>query len=100
MKGFAELAKERMDALGMDQKTLSEKSGIPASSLNRYLNGTKPRIDIITRVADALGVEPSYFIDDVKPLIEPYQEVVNVVGRSKTALTPEEKRKIIEMLLS
>lgn len=100
MKGFAELAKDRMCALKMDQKTLSEKSGIPASSLNRYLNGTRPRIDIIIRVSNALGVDPSYFMEDVKPIIEPYKEVVEVVGRSKSALTPEEKRRIIEMLLN
>ena len=89
-----------MQELGWDQKTLAEKACIPTSSLNRYLNTTEPRIDTILRAARALGVEPSYFTENVAVAMKPYDEVVSVVGRSKKALTAEEKTRIIQMLIS
>lgn len=89
-----------MQELGWDQKTLSDKAGIPASSLSRYLTVTEPRIDTIFRAAKALGVEPSYFTENVAVAMKPYDEVVSVVGRSKRALTAEEKTRIIQMLIS
>ena len=100
MTKFGERANARMRELGWDQKTLSDKSGIPASSLNRYISTTEPRIDTVFRAAEALGVEPSYFTESVALAMKPYDEVVSVVGRSKKALTAEEKTRIIQMLIS
>lgn len=100
MTAFANKAKERMAELNMSQKTLAEKCGIPASSLNRYLTTTEPRIDIVINVSKALGVEPNYFYETIKPSMDPYNEALSVVGRTKNALTPEEKAKIVEMLFS
>lgn len=100
MTKFGERANARMRELGWDQKTLSDKSGIPASSLNRYISTTEPRIDTVFRAAEALGVEPSYFTESVAVAMKPYDEVVSVVGRSKKALTAEEKTRIIQMLIS
>lgn len=100
MTKFGERANARMRELGWDQKTLSDKSGIPASSLNRYISTTEPRIDTVFRAAEALGVEPSYFTENVALAMKPYDEVVSVVGRSKKALTAEEKTRIIQMLIS
>ena len=100
MTKFGEKATARMKELGWDQKTLAEKAGIPASSLNRYISTTEPRIDTVFRAAEALGVEPSYFTENVALAMKPYDEVVSVVGRSKKALTAEEKTRIIQMLIS
>ena len=100
MTKFGERANARMRELGWDQKTLSEKSGIPASSLNRYISTTEPRIDTVFRAAEALGVEPSYFTESVAMSMDPYQEIVSVVGRSRKALTPEQKTEIVKMLFS
>ena len=100
MTKFGERANTRMRELGLYQKTLSDKSGIPASSLNRYISTTEPRIDTVFRAAEALGVEPSYFTESVALAMKPYDEVVSVVGRSKKALTAEEKTRIIQMLIS
>ncbi len=100
MTKFGERATARMQELGWGQKTLAEKAGIPTSSLNRYITVTEPRIDTVFRAAKALGVEPSYFTENVAVAMKPYDEVVSVVGRSKKALTPEEKTRIIQMLIS
>lgn len=98
MTKFGQKTTARMKELGWDQKTLSDKSGVPASSLNRYISTTEPRIDIVFRVAKALGVEPSYFMDNVIAAMDPYQETISVVGRSRKALTPEQKTEIIKLL--
>lgn len=100
MTKFGEKASARMKELGWDQKTLAEKAGIPASSLNRYISTTEPRIDTVFRVAEALGVEPSYFTENVATAMDPYQETISVVGRSRKALTPEQKTEIVKMLFS
>lgn len=100
MTKFGERATARMTELGWDQKTLAGKAGVPASSLNRYISTTEPRIDTVFRVAEALGVEPSYFTDNVATAMEPYDEVISVVGRCKGGLSPEQKRRIIEILIA
>lgn len=76
MTKFGERATARVQELGWDQKTLAEKAGIPTSSLNRYITVTEPRIDTVFRAAKALGVEPSYFIENVAVAMKPYDEVV------------------------
>ena len=100
MTKFGERATARMKELGWDQKTLSEKSGIPASSLNRYISITEPRIDTVFRAAEALGVEPSYFTESVATTMDSYQEIISVVGRSRKALTDKQKMEIIKLLFS
>ena len=99
MTKFGQKADARMKALGWGQKTLAEKSGIPASSLNRYISTTEPRMDIVLRVSEALGVDPTYFTEAATTAIEPYDEVVSVVGRCKGGLSAEQKRRIIEILI-
>ena len=99
MTHFGQKATSRMKELGWDQKTLAEKSGVPASSLNRYISTTEPRMDIVLRVSEALGVEPTYFTEATAKAIEPYDEVISVVGRCKGGLSAEQKRRIIEILI-
>ena len=100
MTKFGEKVTARMMDLSWDQKTLAKKSGVPASSLNRYISTTEPRIDTVFRVAEALGVEPSYFTESVATAMDPYRETMEVVGRSRKKLTPEQKTEIIKMLFS
>lgn len=100
MTKFGEKATARMKELGWDQKTLALKANVPASSLNRYISTTEPRIDTVFRVAEALGVEPSYFTENIAVAMDPYHETIEVVGRSRKKLTPEQKTEIIKMLFS
>ena len=99
MTKFGQKADARMKELGWDQKTLAEKSGVPASSLNRYISTNEPRMDIVVRVSEALGVEPTYFTEATAKSIEPYDEVISVIGRCKGGLSAEQKTRIIEILI-
>ena len=97
MTKFGKRAETRMNELGWDQKTLARESGVPASSLNRYISTTEPRMDIVMKVSKALGVEPTYFSEATAEAIKPYDEVISVVGRCKGGLSAEQKRRIIEI---
>lgn len=90
-----------MAELKMTQKQLSSMTGIAESSLCRYLEGTEPRIDIVLNVANALGVEPSYFFtkEEIKQ-IDPYEQSVQIIGRNKNVLSDEQKTALIKIILS
>ena len=100
MTKFGERVVQRMEQLGWDQKTLAEQANIPTSSLNRYIATREPRIDTVIRVAEALGVQPSYFTENFTAAMDPYQETISIVGRSRKALTPEQKTEIVKMLFA
>ncbi len=100
MTKFGEKVVKRMEELHMDQKTLARLALVPTSSLNRYILTVEPRIDVIVRVAKALGVEPSYFTDSFADAMGTYDELVSVVTRSRKKLSIEEKNKIIAMILA
>ena len=99
MTEFGQKVDARMKQLHWDQKTLSEKSGVPASSLNRYISTNEPRMDVVLRVAEALGVDPTYFTNTVATISEPYDEIISVIGRCRNGLSAEQKRHIIEILI-
>ncbi len=99
MTKFGQRAEKRMEELGWDQKTLSLKSGVPTSSLNRYISTKEPRMDIVLKVSKALGVDPTYFSETAAEAVKPYDEVISVVGRCKGGLSAEQKRRIIEILI-
>lgn len=52
-----------MDLKGLTQVELSEKTGIPKSSINQYLSGyAKPKDDRIFLLAQSLGVTEAWLI--------------------------------------
>ena len=52
-----------IDATGMPKTTVSERSGIPYSSLNAIIRGYRPvSIDQILRIAEATRVKPTDFL--------------------------------------
>ncbi|MEE3488750.1 MAG: helix-turn-helix transcriptional regulator [Bulleidia sp.] len=91
-----------MSQKGWNQKQLAEKSGITVSSVSRYLNGERaPRIDIIVNFSKALGVTTDYLLDgDKETNLTPYVEVSTAIARNGGKLSPEEKTKLISLLLS
>lgn len=100
---FQDRVKELMIRENINQKALSEKSGISEASLSRYLKGTtQPRMDVLINIAGALKV-------DVNALIEPapahrrrdaaFLETYSLVTRNRSKLTEKQKRKIILALI-
>ena len=100
---FGEKVKELMASQNMTQKQLADESHITEASISRYLNGERtPRIDIIINFAKVFKVDVEYLIRDdeeIKNREEAYLECRTVLARKAKNLTPEEKNKLIAVLL-
>ena len=86
---------------GINQKKLSQLSGITEASISRYLKGERAaRLDIIINFAKALNVTTEYLLnDDEETDLKPYQEIATAIARNGNALTAEEKNQLIALIL-
>lgn len=92
----SELMRER----GINQKQLSQMSGITESSISRYLNESKkPRIDIIVNIAKALHVETDYFLEDKDKCESAYNSIATAIARKGNDLNPDEKTRLIQLII-
>ena len=89
-----------MEERSINQKQLSGMSGITESSLSRYLHSEKrPRMDIVVNVAKALHVETSYLLDEEEKSESAFNYIATAVARKGSELTPEEKNRLIGLIL-
>lgn len=66
---FSKRVKSRMNILHINQRILSERTGIPKQSISRYLQRErKPTFDVVVRIAQALECKPGDLIDIDEPL--------------------------------
>ena len=104
VKTWSQKVKELMEVKGINQKELSQLSGITEASVSRYLNGDRtPRMDIIINFARALGVSVEYLlVDDKTPnqVNTPYENIAVAIARDGNNLTAEEMNKLIELILA
>ena len=93
--------KKLMKNQGINQKKLSQLSGITEASISRYLKGERTaRLDIIINFAKALNVTTEYLLnDDEETDLKPYQEIATAIARNGNALTAEEKNQLIALIL-
>lgn len=93
--------KQLMEVKGINQKKLSQLSGITEPSVSRYLKGDRTaRMDIIINFAKALEVTTEYLLnDDEETDLQPYTEIATAIARNGNALTAEEKNKLIALIL-
>ena len=98
---WQEKVKELMKNQGINQKKLSQLSGITEASISRYLKGERTaRLDIIINFAKALNVTTEYLLnDDEETDLKPYQEIATAIARNGNALTAEEKNQLIALIL-
>lgn len=98
---WQEKVKQLMNNQGINQKKLSQLSGITEASISRYLkNERTARLDIIINFAKALNVTTEYLLnDDEETDLKPYQEIATVIARNGNALTAEEKNQLIALIL-
>lgn len=98
---WQEKVKQLMNNQGINQKKLSQLSGITEASISRYLNGERAaRLDIIINFAKALNVTTEYLLnDDEETNLNPYQEIATAIARNGNALTAEEKNQLIALIL-
>ena len=56
--------KSRMNILHINQRILSERTGIPKQTISRYLNGErKPTFDMIIKISKALNCSAGDLLD-------------------------------------
>ena len=98
---WQEKVKQLMNNQGINQKKLSQLSGITEASISRYLKGERTaRLDIIINFAKALNVTTEYLLnDDEETDLKPYQEIATAIARNGNALTAEEKNQLIALIL-
>ena len=98
---WQEKVKELMKNQGINQKKLSQLSGITEASISRYLKGERTaRLDIIINFAKALNVTTEYLLnDDEETELKPYQEIATAIARNGNSLTAEEKNQLIALIL-
>ena len=88
-----------MNERNINQKKLSELSGITESSVCRYLNGDRiPRIDVIVNFAKALEVDVEYLLD-AGSVKSPYESIKFVIARHGSELTKDEQNELVNLLL-
>lgn len=118
MSALSDYIRSVMDAKGMTQRDLETKSGVPDSTLVRYVTGTikRPNAATLSRIARGLGVsfgrlmdlagltidaEPGEAIGEVPPDVVAYlagnAEGVEIVRRI-AALHPEHRAAVIAWL--
>ena len=85
---------------GINQKQLSQLSGITESSISRYLHSSqRPRMDIVVNIAKALHVETEYLLDDDEKSVSAYNSIATAIAREGKELTAEEKNELIALIL-
>lgn len=85
-----ELCAER----GITIKQLAEKMKIAPESLSRAINGN-PQLSTIRKISDALGVSVTDLFDRSE---DELQAIVVCAGKTYTATTKEELKKIVDAL--
>ena len=97
---WSEKVKRMLADRNMNQKELSEKSGITRASISRYLKGNRrPRIDVVINVAKALGVEPEELLDEDEKVISPMEAIKLSFARNGGNLTEDEKKELVDMIM-
>ena len=98
---WQEKVKQLMQEQNINQKQLSQRSGITEASVSRYLKSERTaRIDIIVNFAKALNVTTEYLLnEDGETGLEPYTEIATAIARNGGELTAEEKNKLIALIL-
>ena len=85
---------------GINQKQLSQLSGITESSISTYLHRSqRPRMDIVVNIAKALHVETEYLLDDDEKSVSAYNSIATAIARKGKELTAEEKNELIALIL-
>ena len=89
-----------MTERGINQKQLSQLSGITESSISRYLHSSqRPSMDILVNIAKALHVETEYLLDDDEKSVSAYNSIATAIARKGKDLTAEEKNELIALIL-
>ena len=98
---WQEKVEKLMKERNINQKQLSQLSGITESSVSRYLHSDRrPRMDVVVNFAKALGVATDYLLNDNEKTTETaFEAISTAIARKGGELTPAEKNELILLLL-
>jgi len=80
---FIKRLQELLDDKDITQRELAQRIGVTEVTISRYLNGErKPRIEIISKIAEVLGVSIDYLLgySDIR---NPYGSIETIDQQSK-----------------
>lgn len=84
---------------GYSQKELASMVGVTEAAMSRYLkNEREPKIEVVANLATALNTTVDYLISG-RSESNTFDEVYHLVSRSTVTMTPDEKMKLMKLLL-
>lgn len=84
---------------GYSQKELALMVGVTEAAMSRYLkNEREPKIEVVANLATALNTTVDYLISG-RSESNTFDEVYHLVSRSTVTMTPDEKMKLMKLLL-
>ena len=99
MERIGDRIQRLMKEYGFTQKELACMVGVTESAMSRYLkNEREPKAEVIANLATALNTTSDYLISG-KGSEDDFAEIYRLVARSTTAMTDEEKMKLVKVLL-
>ena len=99
MTKFNDKLSTRLKQLGMTQRELANIVGTTEASISRYVNGERiPNDALMSKIADALEVNVSFFKDGHDEKVEDLMRINELIARNEKKMTPEEKLAIIRLL--
>ncbi len=97
---WREKVSQLMNERNINQKQLSQLSGITESSISRYLHSSqRPRMDIVVNISKALHVETEYLLDEDEKSESAYNSIATAIARKGNELSAEEKNQLIALIL-
>ena len=93
--------KRRMDELRMNPKELAGKTGLSSMSIYHYLSGkSRPLVDSLNKLAAALSVDLSYFLQEEPVLQEMQKRPESLTVGPETKLEVVPSAKVSNLLIS
>ena len=84
---------------GYSQKELASMVGVTEAAMSRYLkNEREPKIEVVANLSTALNTTVDYLISG-RSESNTFDDVYHLVSRSTVTMTPDEKMKLMKLLL-
>lgn len=84
---------------GYSQKELALMVGVTEAAMSRYLkNEREPKIEVVANLATALNTTIDYLVNG-RSESNTFDDVYHLISRSTVTMTPDEKMKLMKLLL-
>lgn len=92
MKAAGEILAEMMSERGFSHNELARRSGVPQPTITRIVNGSEPEIATLKKLAPALGVDVSLFLEHREAFLAEASVITRVVPIVGTTATGYDAR--------